>query len=306
MPIASQLASEGEPPIDTAADTLPAGDALLARLSDRLADLPGVVAVVLGGSRVAGIASDRSDLDLYLYADQPPPLDLRLDMVGASSRADVDQRFWETSDAWIDDASGLVVDVTYRSPCWIEAELTRVLDRHEASVGYSTAIWHNVRLARPLIDRGGWFADLQRRAQVAYPEPLRRAIVAKNRPLLQGAMFSFLHQLDDALRRGDTVAAQHRLTAWLASYVDVLFALNRQTHPGEKRLVQFVERSCPCSPAAFGDRVERLIRSTAPPADPASVALVATTLVDDLDALLRADGLLSDPASPSPEPTATD
>lgn len=267
-------------------------EALVETVGARLGDLPGVVAVVFGGSRAAAIAADGSDLDLYAYAEEPPSLAVRAAVAGSATHAELDQRFWELGDAWIDGTTGLVVDVTYRSPAWTEAELDRVLDRHEASVGYSTAIWHNVRTARPLVDRDGWFAALQRRAQVPYPEALRRAIVAKNRPLLRGAFFAFSRQIEDALRRDDAVAVQHRLTAWVASYFDVVFALNRQTHPGEKRSVQYAQARSPLCPPDLGSRLAALFAAAAPPAEAEEVAGHLNGLLDDLDALLRAEGLL--------------
>ena len=89
-----------------------------------------------------------------------------------------------------------------------------------------------------------------RRAPPApYPEPLRRAIVARNRPLLADNLSSFAAQLEKALARGDAVSASHRAAAFLASYFDVLFALNRATHPGEKRLLRARRASLPAPPA---------------------------------------------------------
>jgi hypothetical protein len=32
----------------------------------------------------------------------------------------------------------------------------------------------------------------------------------------------------------------HRTTAWIASYADILFAVNRRYHPGEKRLLTYM------------------------------------------------------------------
>lgn len=268
-------------------------ESLAVSLARRYAVFPGVAAVALGGSRAAGLAAPDADLDLYVYAEPVPPIHLRAALAGSSERRELDHHVWETGDAWVDGATGVVVDVTYRAPGWIEGELARVLDRHEASVGYSTAIWHNVRAARSLVDRDGWFAALQARARVPYPPALVRAIVAKNHPLLRRSLFSFLRQTEGAIARGDAVAVQHRLTAFFSSYLDVLFALNREPHPGEKRLVRYAEARSPRRPPDFAGRVEALLAAAAPPPDASALRRLAHGLIDDLDALLQADGLIS-------------
>lgn len=42
-----------------------------------------------------------------------------------------------------------------------------------------------------------------------------------------------------AIVRQDPVSLNHRIAAWLASYFDILFAINGQFHPGEKRLLTY-------------------------------------------------------------------
>jgi len=54
-------------------------------------------------------------------------------------------------------------------------------------------------------------------------------------PLLRGSIFSRTKQIEVSVRWGDPVAVQLELTKLLANYFDVLFALNRALHPGEKR-----------------------------------------------------------------------
>ncbi len=72
-------------------------------------------------------------------------------------------------------------------------------------------------------------------AQIDFPENLRSAIIKNNRNLLNGKLPSYDRQIKKAQERGDIVSVNHRITAFLESYFDVIFALNRQTHPGEKK-----------------------------------------------------------------------
>lgn len=261
--------------------------------------LPDVVAVALAGSHAAGSGDDRSDLDLYVYAAPPIPLETRRAIAAwfaADADADADahtdieigNEFWEPGDEWVHQPSGIALDLIYRDPAWIEDQLARVLVRHEASTGYSTSLWFNVLHSVALADSTGWYRQLQARAATPYPEPLRHAIIAKNHPILRRTRSSYRHQIQLAMERDDPISVQHRLTALLASYFDVLFALNRRPHPGEKRLLAFVRQHSLLAPPDFEPRVRALL------AAPQTSDLLGhiDSLVDDLDALLRADRLL--------------
>ncbi len=76
---------------------------------------------------------------------------------------------------------------------WADRQLDEVLLHHRGRIGYSTAFWRSIRMAQPLYERNTWHADLQRRAQHPYPDPLRRNIVGVNYPYLRGHPFSFRH-----------------------------------------------------------------------------------------------------------------
>jgi uncharacterized protein DUF4037 len=133
-----------------------------------------------------------------------------------------------------------------RTCAWAEAELTARLDRCEASLGYTTAICYSMERSRVLWDRSGWFAH-QRSLLEGYPEGLARAVVQKNLPVLGAIISSYEQQIQAAFLRQDLASVNHRVAAWLSSYFDILFAANRQFHPGEKRLLAHVEnlRSAP-------------------------------------------------------------
>jgi hypothetical protein len=152
----------------------------------------------------------------------------------------------------------------YRTPAWIEDQLARVLERHEASVGYSTCFWWNILHSRALYDPTGWYAGLQQTARQPYPAELRRAIVAKNFPILRDNISSYRHQIELAIARGDWISVHHRVNAFLASYWDILFAVNGVPHPGEKRIADHVRRLCKKLPQGWEEDMEALLRRPAP------------------------------------------
>lgn len=273
-------------------------------IAARLGSLPQVRAVALAGSLAAGLADDQSDLDLYIYADAPIPVEIRRDIAQDfagehSASVEIDKPFWGPEDAWIDSASGLGVDLIYWSPEWIEEQVDRVLVRHGARIGYTTSFWYTVLHSLPVYDRDGWFARLKRRADQPYPEPLRRAIVSLNYPVLRQIGSSYRHQIALAILRRDRVSVHHRITVLLASYFDILFAANRVPHPGEKRLIAQAKRLCAILPDHMEEQLDALLCSVADPWDRQTTLACIDALLDALDALLHAEGLIPLPGAPA-------
>lgn len=235
--------------------------ALAETLASCYAAFPAVTAVALGGSVSAGTASAGSDIDVYVYLDGPLTLDQRREVLASRpvGPAELGNEFWEPGDEWVDQTTGVCVDVMFRSTAWMEDRIAAVLDRHEAALGYTTCFWHNVLTSQVLFDRGDWFAALQGRTRVDYPEPLRRAIVRKNWAVMRPNLSSYEVQIGKALGRSDWVSVNHRLAALLASAFDILFAVNRVPHPGEKRLLELASRLCTARPERFEESVEGLL-----------------------------------------------
>lgn len=268
---------------------------LLAAVAAEFATRTEVRAVALAGSRRGQFSDDRSDIDLCVYAELEPPEAWRAGLAQRfGERASIGNHFWEPGDEWVALQAGTVVDIMYRSPAWIEEQLDRVLSRHQASVGYSTCFVHNILHSKPLYDRNGWFAALQSKAVQPYPEPLRRAIIAKNHPILRGTLSSYAHQIALALGRDDHVSVNHRIAALLASYFDILFAVNGTHHPGEKRLVAHVLTYCPKRPPDVETQLNDLLSAAAPARQSALPGKIGD-LLDGLDALLMAEGLITKP-----------
>ncbi len=248
----------------------PDGEALARDLAERLAAHPQVAAVALAGSTTGGGGDEHSDIDLYVYLTAPLDAGARAKLAadrGTTGRVEIDNRFFEPGDEWADASSGVGVDIMYRDPAWIEDRLEAVLDRHEAGLGYTTCFWFNVRTSTPLFDRDGWFARLQRRASAPYPDALARAIVAKNLPMLRDNRCSYLEQMRLADARRDAIGLNHRSAAFLASYFDLLFALNRRPHPGEKRLLRHGVAEGMRYPEGMAAGIDALLAGIATPGD---------------------------------------
>jgi hypothetical protein len=257
--------------------------------------LDEVEAVALGGSRAnVAVAPDvNSDIDLYVYTRRDIGIDRRravMDGAGGATRANIGLDEWGPGDEWLHAPTGIHCDIIYFDVAWMEDRLAGVLQRHEPSLGYSTCFWNTIRVSVSLEDPRGWFSALQARAAADYPEQLRRAIVAKNHPLLRGVLPAWANQIAKAARRGDVVSINHRLAGFLASYFDIVFAANRVPHPGEKRLIELATAVCPRLPAGMAADITEILQTAT--SDPSSLAVRLDRCCDRLDRLLVSEGLL--------------
>jgi hypothetical protein len=254
----------------------------------RYAQLPEVIAIGLAGSRATGAAGQDSDYDLYIFSEHDLGRETRAHALhDLDPRAELSGDQWGPGDEWEDPASGAAIDAVYWTTGWMEGALDRILVRHEPSTGYSTCFLHSIRACQPIHDPSGWLARLKEKAAQPYPEELREAIVRHNHPILRGARSAYRVQIGKAVGRDDLVSINHRVAAYLASYFDIIFAVNRVPHPGEKRLLDLAEATCPARPHNMRESVTRLVR-----AGKDEVMAAIDQCSDGLDELLRAEGLL--------------
>jgi hypothetical protein len=266
---------------------------LAGQIAGLFAALPQVEAVALAGSRGGGAGSTdpTSDIDLYVYTHGDIPLAERrtiLERSGGATWASLDMTYWGLGDEWINAPTGIEVDLIYFEAAWMEDQIARVVERQQASLGYTTCFWYTVRNSIIYADPQGWFAALQQRCQIEYPETLRQNIVALNYPVLRSIIPAFGNQIEKAAKRGDLVSINHRTAALLASYFDILFAVNRQLHPGEKRLVELACKRCPILPANMEADLASILLLTAE--DIVDLPTRLTRLLDHLDQMLEHAG----------------
>lgn len=259
-------------------------------LAQAFSAFPQVKAIAFSGSQASGMADSGSDIDLYFYITAPIPVEERMALIRklGPSHGTYNEPFWGTGDEWYHAESGIMADCIYWNADWMEEQLSKLLDRFEASQGYTTCLWHTVRQSRALYDPHGWFAQLKQKAERPYPEELRQAILAFNHPQMRRVTTSYRQQLTKAVLRDDPVSVNHRLAELLRCYFDILFAVNRVLHPGEKRLLKFAGQ-LPRLPESMEADVRAVLAGAGNP----SPALLASVdqLLDRLDTFLAAEGI---------------
>jgi len=221
-------------------------DQVLARIVPALADVPGVSAIALGGSRARGTAHDASDHDIGLYFSTGQPLDIdRLLLVAKTLVDDPDAAAvtpvgewgpWIVGGGWLS-IGWQKVDLLYRR---VE-DVARVIDACRAGRismdyqpghphGFCSAIWMGeIALCQPLHDPQGIIASLKATAS-PYPKQLGEALIRR-----------FQWEILFSIENGDMAAAGQEQThvagcayRALACIGQVLFALNERYLINEK------------------------------------------------------------------------
>lgn len=233
-------------------------DKIAGSLFQRLSGLPEVEAIALGGSRAGDAYDEDSDYDVYLYCTAPVAVEARREILSPFCQAmELGNSFWEYEDNCVL-ADGIGIDILYRNLDAFANDVASVVEQCQPRNGYTTCMWHNLQTCKIIYDRDGRLAALKRRFDVPYPPLLRERIIDRNYKLLRGSMPAYEAQIAKAVKRGDPVSVNHRTAAFLESYFDILFALNRQTHPGEKRLMQLCGKQCAILPERFEENLNQL------------------------------------------------
>ena len=199
---------------------------------------PEVEAIVLGGSRASNMADHDSDIDLYVYVNQRVDPMIRQNVLTQYCQyMEIANQYWEEEDDVILH-DGMTLEIIYRDLKSFVHGLNRVAYEHIPSNAYTTCGWYSLIHSEVLFDRHKTYTAIQKRYHLTYPERLAKRIIDHGMPLLTGSIPSFDQQIIKALKRHDIISVNHRITEFLATYFDILFAVNHMLHPGEKRMVE--------------------------------------------------------------------
>jgi len=220
-------------------------------LYKEFSQLEQVEAIALGGSRAGQDYDQNSDYDVYVYLNASIDEATRLKILSKyCSHMEIGNQFWELEDDCVLN-NGIQIELIYRSLESFEQELNSTVFQYQAQNAYTTCMWHNLLHSKILYDPNGHYTSLQKAYQIPYPQELKKHIIERQLLLLEQSMPAFSHQIEKAIKRQDLLSMNHRSSEFFASYFDLLFALNEQTHPGEKRMIDYAKTNCALLPKQF-------------------------------------------------------
>jgi len=227
------------------------------KLFEELKNIPQVEAIALGGSRSGEVFDEKSDYDVYLYCTGSVADEVRKAILDKyCSYIELSNHFWELEDNCTL-KNGIDIDILYRNIEDFTADVASVVEGFNARTGYTTCMWHNLITCKIIYDKDSRLQAMKERFSVPYPQELKKNIISKNMSLLSGMLPSYDDQILKAVKRKDLVSINHRTSAFMESYFDILFALNEKTHPGEKRLVS-LSKKLSILPADFEENINKL------------------------------------------------
>lgn len=215
----------------------------------KLQQVEGIAAIVLGGSRACGTETPESDIDIGVYYRPERPIDIAA-LEQAAAALDDQRRSglitpvgewgpWINGGGWLT-AGGFALDVLYRDSVKVarvvEDCLQGRIDIHYQPGhphGFCTSIYMGeAARCKPLWDPEGLVAELKAKTD-PYPERLRQATVVK---FLWEADFSLANAKKAESRRDVSYAAGHLFRA-VSCLVQVLHAWNGEYLLNEKGAV---------------------------------------------------------------------
>ena len=227
-------------------------------LFNELAGINEIEAIALGGSRATGKHDEKSDYDVYIYTTGNISEEVRRNILTKYCKyMEISNTFWELEDD-VTLSDGIDMDIIYRNLNDFDNMLNSIVLECNAWNCYTTCMWHNLKTCKIIVDKTGNLTKVQQKYNIPYPKQLKENIIANGLSLLSGMLPSFDKQIIKAIERKDLVSVNHRVTEFLATYFDIVFAINEMTHPGEKRMQSICSNECKILPNNFDINLNRL------------------------------------------------
>ena len=148
------------------------------------------------------------------------------------------------------------INIIYRDINDFMKNIEKVVKKYKPSNAYTTCMWHSLITCKILYDKNGLLQKYKDKYSVSYPKQLKKNIIKRQLQLLDSAMSAYPKQIEKAVLQKDFVDINYLITKFLASYFDLILAVNEIIHPGEKRLVQLCKDQCKILPRDFEENLE--------------------------------------------------
>ena len=263
--------------------------ALLDKMVAGLRDIPGIVAIVLGGSFARGAARPDSDLDIGLIYDANEPLDVAAVRRIAEELNDSPEPVvsdlggwgkWVDGGAWLS-VDGQRVDLLYRSTALIDQVLADARDGrfaldHEQQPPFGffgPTVLGEVAIAHPLHDPADLVMQYKRKV-LPVPDALRASVIQR---MLWDVEFGLTAFAPKYAAAGNVHALAGCLTRFAHALVLTLFALNGAYLLNDKTsLAEAAAFSV--APADFGQRISATLSAIG--SHPSDLELARLAFVD--------------------------
>ena len=271
--------------------------ALLEELTGQLSRLPGMAAVVLGGSYASQTQHAASDLDIGLYYHEATPFAIAEIRRVAEDLSDgrvptvtdfYEWGAWVNGGAWIHTAQGKM-DFLYRNLEHVQRTIDAAqqgISRHDydqqPTYGFYSVIYlAETQICVPLYDPEGQIAAFKRQVAI-YPPQLKQKTVSDS---LWSAEFTLLHAQGFAAQ-GDVYNTVGCLTRAAANLTQTLFALNERYFMRDKQVMKTMA-AFSVLPEGYVAQVERILSG------PGSTSGELARSVSDLEQVWRSVAALA-------------
>lgn len=226
---------------------------ILNQISRELESIPGIIGIVIGGSRARGTNHETSDIDIGIYYDESEGFDIR-ELSKAATKLDDEHRedlvtqiggwgLWVNAGGWLI-VQGYHVDFILRDI----KRVSQVIDdclAGKVSAHYQTGNPHaylnamymgEISVCKILVDPKGKILELKSKTN-PYPQTLKDAIIAY---FVFEASF-FLMFADDNVDKDDIYYVCGHCFRAVSCLNQVLFAMNEEYCINEKKAVRMID-----------------------------------------------------------------
>lgn len=243
---------------------------IIDKVTHKLKGIPGIVGIVLGGSRARGTHSKNSDIDIGIYYDESRGFDAN-EVGKIATELDDEHRTnlvssigewgeWINGGGWIV-VSGYHVDLIFRDINRVSNVIDDCLSG-KVSTHYHAGHPHaylnvmymgEISVCKILVDPTKQVTKLKAKTQ-PYPEPLKETIISY---FMFEASFSLMFVKDNIDKDDISYVAGHCFRA-ISCLNQVLFALNEVYCINEKKAVRMIE-SFPKKPKEYKNNIDRIM-----------------------------------------------